>query len=76
MAVHYPNSVIAPGSAKEPTATSYTMRYRRPEAPWSVGRMVVPDGAEAAALQKARLEALGYSVIDVTPPLPPLTAKL
>jgi hypothetical protein len=46
--------------------SSFTIRYRRPETPWSVGKMTVPDGEEATEIQKARLEALGYSVIDVT----------
>lgn len=38
--------------------------------------MTVPNGEEAAHVQKVRLEALGYSVIDVTPSIPPATQKL
>jgi hypothetical protein len=46
-------------------AKSLTIRYRRPEAPWSMVKMTVPSGEEAQ-IQTARLEALGYSVMDVT----------
>ncbi len=50
---------------------SFTIRYRRPEAPWSVVKMVVP-GTDAVKSQIDRLKALGYSIIDVEPasPLP------
>ena len=48
---------------------SITIRYRRPDAPWSVGRMVVPGGSEAAAVHIERLKALGYAIVDaVTTP--------
>jgi len=50
-------------------ATGFTIRYRRPEAPGSWGRMTVPNGDEVTA-QKGRLEALGYSIVDVTPSVP------
>lgn len=36
--------------------------------------MTIPDGAEATLIQKMRLEALGYLVVDVTPGLPPVVA--
>ncbi|MEI9996004.1 MAG: hypothetical protein WDM91_15520 [Rhizomicrobium sp.] len=49
---------------------TYTIRYRRPEAPWSVVVMVVPNGADMALAQVQRLRALGYAVFDVTPALP------
>lgn len=49
---------------------TYTIRYRRPDAPWSVVNMTIPNNAEAAVLlQQTRLETLGYSIIDVTPPI-------
>jgi hypothetical protein len=49
---------------------TYTIRYRRPDAPWSVVNMTIPDNGEAAVLfQQTRLETLGYSIIDVTPPI-------
>jgi hypothetical protein len=51
--------------------SSFTIRYRRPEVPWSVVKMTVPNGEEATEIQRARLEALGYSVIDVTSSIPP-----
>jgi hypothetical protein len=50
-------------------SSSFTIRYRRPEAPWSVVVMVVPGEAEAALMQVQRLRALGYTVFDVSPPL-------
>ncbi len=53
------------------TTTSHTIRYRRPREYWSVVSMTVPDGAEATLVQKMRLEALGYLVIDISPGLPP-----
>jgi hypothetical protein len=46
----------------------YCIRYRRPETPWSLSRMTTPS-AEQAAIQIHRLAALGYAVVDVTPPL-------
>ena len=57
------------------SATAFTIRYRRPEAPWSLAKMTVPNGEEAALAQKARLEALGYWVIDIAPSIPPTTQK-
>ncbi len=54
----------------------FTIRYRRPQAPWSVVKMAVP-GAEAALAQVKRLKALGYSIIDVEPtsPRPPVAPQ-
>lgn len=52
--------------------TTHTIRYRRPREYWSVVSMTVPDGTEATLIQKMRLEALGYFVIDVTPGLQPV----
>ncbi len=49
---------------------SYTIRYRRPEEPWSLIVMIVPSGADEASLQLSRLRKLGYSVMDVSPSLP------
>jgi hypothetical protein len=37
--------------------------------------MTVPNSEEAVRIQKTRLEALGYSVIEVTPPIPPEVLK-
>jgi hypothetical protein len=37
--------------------------------------MTIPEDADAALLQKMRLEALGYSIIDVTPPILPGSLK-
>ena len=54
---------------------TYTIRYRRPDAPWSVVNMTIPDDAEALLFQQTRLETLGYSIIDVTPPIQPANAE-
>ena len=59
-------------SKGSPITTTHTIRYRRPREYWSVVSMTVPDGAEATLVQKMRLVALGYSVIDVTPGLRPV----
>ena len=53
--------------------TTYTIRYRRPDAPWSVVTMIVPSGAEDTMIQKQRLKRLGYSIVDIWPPLPETT---
>ena len=52
---------------------TYTIRYRRPDAPWSVVVMVVPSGVDNATAQMSRLRTLGYSIVDVSPPLPETT---
>ena len=49
--------------------TTYTIRYRRPEAPSSIVVMSVPNDVEAQS-QMDRLRALGYTIHDLTPPLP------
>jgi hypothetical protein len=43
---------------------SQIVRFRRPEAPEKVCRMFV-EGNEPAAAHVRRVEALGYSVVDV-----------
>ncbi len=48
--------------------TVHRIRYRRPDAPWSLAQMTTPNAVEAA-IQVGRLKALGYHVADVTPPL-------
>jgi len=58
-----------PSHARCDISESFTIRYRRPEAPWSVVKMVVPH-ADAATAQIDRLKALGYSIIDVEPAPP------
>ncbi len=52
---------------------TYTIRYRRPDAPWSVVVMVVPSGVDEAITQMNRLRTLGYSIVDVSPTLPEAT---
>jgi hypothetical protein len=51
-------------------ADGHVIRYRRTDSPWSVVTMTVPNGVEAMRTQKLRLEALGHSIIDVTPSAP------
>jgi hypothetical protein len=62
-----PNTSIRP----EDSATSFTIRYRRPDLPGCLARVTVPNGEDATRVQKARLEALGYSVMDVIPSAAP-----
>lgn len=50
--------------------TPHRIFYRRPETPWSLSRMMAPS-TDDAMLQVLRLQALGYAVTEVTPPLPP-----
>lgn len=52
--------------------TTHTIRYRRPEAPSSIVVMNVPNSVEAAS-QVDRMRALGYTIHDLTPPLPETT---
>jgi len=49
--------------------TTYTIRYRRPEAPSVIAVMRVPNEGEAS-VQIERLRALGYKIHDLAPPLP------
>jgi hypothetical protein len=53
---------------KTATLAEHSIRYRRPETPYSLSRSSAPDAARAA-VQVARLIALGYSVVEVVPPL-------
>ncbi|MEI9990835.1 MAG: hypothetical protein WDM86_12420 [Rhizomicrobium sp.] len=46
----------------------HRIRYRRPETPWSLSQMTTQNAVDAAA-QIKRLQALGYTVADVVPPL-------
>lgn len=50
---------------------NHTIRYQRAETPYGVTKSCVPPEGDAAK-QVRRLEALGYTILDVTPPL---TAK-
>lgn len=50
------------------TILTHTIRFRRPETPYSVSKMTAPNEREAMT-QMHRLEALGYSIIDVIPPI-------
>ena len=52
---------------------TYTIRYRRPDAPWSVVTMIVPGGADDAIAQIQRLKTLCYVIVDVLPQLPQTT---
>ena len=47
---------------------TYTIRYQRAETPYGVTKSCVPP-EENAAKQVRRLQALGYTILDVTPPL-------
>ena len=63
---HAMKSIRAEDSAEDAMgASNFTIRFRRPGAPGSLIRMTVPNGEDATRAQRARLEALGYSVEDV-----------
>jgi hypothetical protein len=47
---------------------TYTIRYQRAETPYGVTISCVPPEANAAK-QVRRLQALGYTILEVTPPL-------
>jgi hypothetical protein len=46
----------------------YTIRYRRPETPYALSRIVVPDGTNPREHIR-RLETLGYAIVEISPPL-------
>jgi hypothetical protein len=60
-----------------PPGTAGTIiRYRRPEAPWSVATMVISGDEELVKVQIDRLLALGYSIVDSgQSPSPALVSK-
>jgi len=68
------SSCPVPSRTRCAITESFTIRYRRPQAPWSVVKMVVP-GAGAATAQIDRLKALGYSIIDVEPVSPKIVPQ-
>ena len=47
---------------------THTISFRRPELPYVLSRMSVPNGADTEAHVR-RLEDLGYKIIEVSPPL-------
>ena len=47
---------------------SHVILFKRPETPYGVSKVCVPPEANAAR-QLQRLESLGYTILDVTPPL-------
>jgi hypothetical protein len=47
----------------------YTIRYRRPDAPWSVAVTAMTGTVETVTMHVDRLRALGYKIHDITPPL-------
>ena len=47
---------------------SHTVQFRRPETPNRISRMFIPE--ESGAVRHIhRLEALGYTTVDISPPL-------
>lgn len=47
---------------------SHTIRFRRPETPYSLSKMTASNVQETM-VQLQRLKSLGYTIIEVTPPL-------
>jgi hypothetical protein len=50
------------------TIVGHTIRYRRPETPYSLSKMTTSN-REGALMQIQRLKSLGYTVVEVVPPL-------
>jgi hypothetical protein len=46
----------------------HTIRYRRPETPYNLSKMTTSN-REGALTQIQRLKSLGYTVVEVVPPL-------
>lgn len=47
---------------------SHTIRFRRPETPYSLSKMTASN-QEETMVQIQRLKMLGYTIIEVVPPL-------
>ncbi len=47
---------------------AHTIRFRRPETKYSISRMFVSD-EQSTKSQIRLLEGLGYTIIDILPPL-------
>lgn len=50
------------------TTVGHTIRYRRPETPYSLSKMTTSN-EQGALTQIQRLKTLGYTVVEVIPPL-------
>ena len=50
------------------TTVGHTIRYRRPETPYSLSKMTTSN-EQGALAQIQRLKSLGYTVVEVVPPL-------
>ncbi len=56
------------GFAFSEVSVKHTIRFRRPELPYGVSRMFVPPEVDAAT-QIRHLVRLGYTIVEVSPPL-------
>jgi hypothetical protein len=65
-----PKSRAARFSSGEGTGSivSHTIRFRRPETPYSLSKMTASSEQETMA-QIQRLKSLGYAIVEVIPPL-------
>ena len=48
---------------------SHTVQFSRPETPTRVSRMFIPTEESGSIRHIRRLEALGYTIVDISPPL-------
>jgi hypothetical protein len=60
--------VLSPSVEGSGTTVGHTIRYRRPETPYSLSKMTTSNEKGALA-QIQRLKTLGYTVVEVVPPL-------
>ena len=48
---------------------SHTVQFKRPETPTRISRMFIPEEEAGSIRHIRRLEALGYTIVDVSPPV-------
>lgn len=58
----------APRDKTVEVTVGHTIRYRRPETPYSLSKMTTSN-EQGALTQIQRLKTLGYTVVEVVPPL-------
>jgi hypothetical protein len=61
-------AALLPSAEGSGTSVGHTIRYRRPETPYSLSKMTTSN-EQGALTQIQRLKTLGYTVVEVVPPL-------
>jgi len=60
-------AALLPSVEGSGTTVGHTIRYRRPETPYSLSKMTTSN-TQGALTQIQRLKTLGYTVVEVIPP--------